>query len=109
MDGAGANPGCNLIRQFAANVGRSNNRRRVEGEGAYPAPPPRLFSLRLPTVALIYSWFIFEMNLVLISLGQTASHSRCMVQFPNPSLSIASTILRTRSVRSGWPWGSSAR
>ncbi len=40
-----------------------------------------------------------------IPLGHTASHSRSLVQFPNPSLSIAVTIAMARSFRSGLPWG----
>src|ERR1044072_6827484 len=49
------------------------------------------------------------MKLTLIDFGHTASHSRCIVQLPNPSRSIASIILTTRCLRSGWPCGSRAR
>ena len=46
---------------------------------------------------------------MLISFGQTASHSPMLVQAPNPSISICFTIRAVRWYRSGWPCGSSAR
>src|SRR3954464_8657416 len=49
------------------------------------------------------------MKLALISAGQTASHSYVLLQLPNPSASITRTMLRTRSVRSGSPWGRNSR
>src|SRR6478735_8696553 len=55
------------------------------------------------------SRFILAMKLMLMSFGQTASHSLWLEQWPKPSASICATILRTRSARSGAPWGSSAR
>src|SRR5688500_18640389 len=44
-----------------------------------------------------------------ISLGQTASQAPVKVQLPKPSLSICATMLSTRFLRSGAPWGSSER
>src|SRR5579872_991320 len=49
------------------------------------------------------------MKFVLIAFGHTASHSRCIVQLPNPSWSIALIIFITRLWRSGCPCGSRAR
>ena len=40
--------------------------------------------------------------------GQAASHSYVFVQPPKPSLSICATILSTRWLRSGRPWGRKA-
>ena len=59
--------------------------------------------------ARAYSRFSFAIKLALISAGQTASHSYVFVQFPKPSASIALTMFTTRLVRSGEPWGKSAR
>src|ERR1043165_1769561 len=42
-------------------------------------------------------------------LGHSASQAPMFVQEPNPSLSICRTILTERILRSGSPWGSSAR
>src|SRR6185436_13603307 len=44
-----------------------------------------------------------------ISLGHASVHSAALVQWPNASASIRSTILSARSWRSGWPWGSRPR
>ncbi len=48
------------------------------------------------------------MNSTRMPLGQAASHSPWLVQVPKPSASICATMSRTRSQRSGWPWGSRA-
>src|SRR3990167_8439528 len=50
-----------------------------------------------------YSRFMRAIKSRLISFGQTASHDPVTVQFPNPSSSIAFTILRTRRSFSGFP------
>src|SRR5689334_8528861 len=59
--------------------------------------------------ACIYSFFNREMLVIEISLGQTASQACVNVQLPNPSLSIWSIMASTRVLRSGTPWGNSAR
>ena len=41
--------------------------------------------------------------------GHATEHAPMLVQPPNPSASCWSTIETTRAIRSGWPWGSSAR
>src|SRR5450432_1428524 len=70
----------------------------------------RLFtSLAATVIAVSSSRFILAMKLMLMSLGQAASHSLWLEQWPKPSASICATILRTRSTRSGWPCGKSAR
>lgn len=43
-----------------------------------------------------------------ISLGHSTSHDPVLVQFPNPSSSIISTIFLTLETRSTWPCGSKA-
>ena len=49
------------------------------------------------------------MNSMLISLGQTASHSPMFVQCPKPSAFMRSTMATARRSRSGWPCGSRPR
>jgi len=53
--------------------------------------------------AVRYSRFMRAMWRTEIALGHTASHSNSLEQLPNPSLSMARTIARARSLRSGWP------
>src|SRR5690554_3621741 len=49
-----------------------------------------------------------EILLMVMPLGQTASHSPILEQLPKPSSSILVTMRRVRLSRSGWPWGSLA-
>lgn len=65
--------------------------------------PCRAYSPNRVKPARKRSQFIRAIKFTLISLGHTASHSRCMEQAPKPSRSIAATMLMTRRLRSGWP------
>src|SRR5262249_33105292 len=99
-------------------VANEHRKSHESHQNEHSAIPPIAFLLRqcciidtvdsnayFPTLKLArrYSLFIRTINPVLISLGHTASHSRCIVQLPKPSLSIAATILSTRVSRSGCP------
>src|SRR5690625_4436227 len=54
----------------------------------------------------MYSLFILVILTRVIPLVHSISHALVLVQFPNPSLSICSTIFSTRSAASTRPCGS---
>ena len=70
-------------------------------KGAIPSPPSFTASFRKTItedeiVEIIKSRLSWAMKPRLISLGHAASHSPWLVQPPNPSASMAATILRAR-------------
>src|SRR5690554_6385486 len=60
------------------------------------------------SVARTKSQRMREILLMVMRLGQTASHSPILEQLPKPSSSTLVTIRRVRLSRSGWPCGSLA-
>src|ERR687896_396757 len=55
------------------------------------------------------SWLSREMVSIEMPFGHAWEHSPMFVQPPKPSRSCCATMLTTRSLRSGWPWGSRPR
>ena len=104
--GAGCRARRAHIRRGEGRVARDERRQSL-------APHPSSLSTRQSRMprraAPSRSLFIIEMKSMLISFGQTASHSPMLVQAPNPSASICLTIRATRLYRSGWPCGSRFR